>query len=808
MPSIADVARSLNRAARSLRRSPVYAGTAILTLALGIGANVLIFSVASAVLLRPLPYKDAASLYWLDNTHSRPDGGLGQFPIGPRELTHWRAGTRTLSQIEALTTAQLALTGDGEPETVTGWAVTGGLFEMLGIRPARGRWFTAAEDVPGSGVVIVSDEFWRRRLAANPAAIGQTLVLNGEPRAIIGIMPPGYRPVLQKADLWIPLGLDPASLERRGGNRYMFAVGRARPGVTRLQIDSDLGALSAQLAAQFPITHTGWSGKATLLREELARSERGSIIALLALVGFLLLLACANVANLTLARTASRRAESALRLALGAGAWQVVQAPLAESLVIALVGGGSGLLIAALAVGPLAALDPVSLPTLHTVRIDGRVVGFALGVTLLTGLLCALIPALYVLRASPAGILAEGGRRSAGGLRDHRTRRLLMTAQIALALVLVAGATSMVRVLMSLGRTSPGFDPAGVTVAVLTLPETRYDTKEKRAAFVNELLRRARAVPGITAASMTSNQFLVDNSRQTTLAIEGHIEAPGEQITAHFRRIAPDYFTTMRIPVRRGRAIDESDRTDGVPVVLVNRAFAERYWPNEDPIGKRVRRTAANATWLPVVGVVEDVRDSGLSDPLGPMIYVPYAQNNQPFVTLVARSVLPQAQVNRALREVVKGTDALQPIDVLEPLERLLADSLTAQRFRALLLTLFAGLGLVLASVGIYGVTAYLLAERTREVGVRMALGARSADVLRLLVLESARWVGLGILVGLSLTVALTTVAKAVVANLISVDLASSGGVALLISAVAMGATVVPTLRATRTSPSVALRGD
>jgi putative ABC transport system permease protein len=803
-----DVLPTLRQAARALRRSPTYAIASVLTLTLGIGANLVIFSVASAVLLRPLPYAAPASLYWLAATHTDPTGETFDYPIGPGEYLRWKAGTRTLQHLDVLTTQQLALTGDGDPETVTGGLVSAGLFATLGIHPQRGRLFAPAEDAPRSGVVIVSHEFWRRRLAGSADAVGQTLVLNGEPRVVVAIMPPRFRPLLQPSDLWIPLGVDEAAVQQQPGARYLLAVGRARPGVTRAQIDADLAPLSAQLARDLPATHTGWSGKATPLREQLSSAERKPVVALLVLVDFLLLLACANVANLTLARAAARRGESALRVALGAGAWQIVQVPLAESLLLAAAGGAGGLLVAVAAVGPLAALDPAALPMLHTVRVDGRVLAFAAGVTVLAGVLCAIVPGLYVLRSAPAGLLAEGGRRATGSTRDRRTRRLLMAAQIAFALVLVAGAASMIRLLALLGRAPLGFDPSGVTVAALTLPESRYATNAARAAFAEELARRVRALPGVTAASATSNRFLVNASRQTSLVVEGRPAAPGEAVTAHYRRVVSDYFTAMRIPIRGGRAIGDADRADAAGVAVVSRSFAAQYWPNEDPLGKRIKRTAPGTSWLTVVGVAEDVRDWGVGNAPEPTIYVPYAQSAIQFVTLVVRTATPAVSLERPLREAVRGLDPLLPIDEMGPLERYLSDSLAAERFRTLLLTLFAALGLLLAAVGIYAVTAYLLAERTREVGVRMALGAGAADVLRLLVLESVRWVGLGVALGLVVTTVLATVARATVDDLVQVDVASSAAVALVVSVMAMVATAVPTLRATRTSPAVALRGE
>ena len=662
-----DFLPALCQAARALRRSPTYTAASVLTLTLGIGANLVIFSVASAVLLRPLPYADPESLYWLANTHTDPSGESFDYPIGPGEYLRWKAGTRTLQHFDVLAPQQLALTGDGDPETVTAGLVSAGLFATLGVPPQRGRLFAPTEDAPRSGVAIVSHEFWRRRLAGSAEVVGRTLVLNGEPRVVVGIMPPRFRPLLQPADVWIPLGIDEAAVQQQPGARYLLALGRGKPGVTRAQIDADLGSISAQLARDLPATHTGWSGKATPLREQLSSAERKPVVALLVLVGFLLLLACANVANLTLARSVARRGESALRVALGAGAWQILQVPLAESLLLAVAGGAGGLLVALTAVGPLAALDPASLPMLHAVRVDGRVLAFAAAVTGLAAVLCAVVPALYVLRSAPGGLLAAGGRRATGGTRDRRTRRLLMAAQIAFALVLVAGAASMIRLLASLGRAPLGFDPSAVTVVALTLPESRYATSEARAAFAEALARHARALPGVTAASATSNRFLVNASRQTTLTVEGRPAAPGEAVTAHYRRVVSDYFTAMRIPVRGGRAVAAADRADAPGVAVVSRSFAAQYWPNENPLGKRIKRTAPGTSWLTVVGVAEDVRDWGVGNAPQPTIYVPYAQSAIQFVTLVVRAASPAVSLERPLREAVRGLDPLLPIDEMGP---------------------------------------------------------------------------------------------------------------------------------------------
>ena len=806
-PRIADWAQALRVAARSLRRAPGYASTTILTIALGIAANVIVFSVARAVLMRPLPYAHSDALYLLTSTHSSPDGAPRDFPLSDVEFLRWRAQSRTLN-IGALLTQPASLTGRGDPETISVGEASASLFSVLGVSAELGRPFDVSEDVPHGLVAVVSHGFWVSHMGGRATAVGETIGINGEAHVVVGVMPAGFEPLTEHADAWVPFGVDEGHPRVPAVARVITVVARARVGMTAQQVNSELVVLSDALTAELPTIHTGWTAKATPLHEALVSTARPTIVALLALVGFLLLLICANVANLALARLTARRGESSVRLVLGGGAWQLLQPALSEMAIIVVTAGALGLAIGAFSIQPLTALDHGATPLLATAGVDAPVLAFTVLIAVVAGVLSLGIPAVR-------GVFAASGLqaiRMGGATRMRRERmvgRLLMMVQIALALVLVTGATTMVLDLASLTRVSPGFDANGITAVTVTLPPERYADHSARALFVQAISDRARALPGVSAMSAVANPFLPGESRVTSLMISGRPATPSDAIMANYRRVGGSYLATMHIPLLRGRDIDANDRAGTVPVALVSRSFARKYWPGEDAVGKQITRTGAPSTPMTVVGIADDVRDAGLGESVALMIYVPYAQLsavNPSSVTFVVRSALPMASVEQAIAGAVHETDPLLPVDRVASVAELMAGSLSAQRFRSLLLGIIAALGLALAGIGIYGVTSYMVTERNREVGIRLALGASPGDVMRLLLAEALVWISGGLASGFAATFALSRIALSTLNSPIEVTVVLCVGVATFVFIIAGVAVAVPALRASRVPPVVALR--
>ncbi|HKG90269.1 MAG TPA: ABC transporter permease [Gemmatimonadaceae bacterium] len=802
--------RALRHAARALRRSPGYTATAVLTLALGIGATTAIYSVVSALMLRPLPYPHAERLLVLSNTRAGPAGGAEiDYGGGPREVLRWRQGLRTLEAVEAIYARPIALSGEGtEPETIDGAGATAGYLPLLGADAAFGRSFTGHEDSSAAQLAVLSHGLWRRRFGGDPAILGKSIVLDGRPHVVIGVLRPSFQSLVRRVDVWVPLGLTEASM-KAPVSRFHAVLGLARRGVSLAAVTAELRATATELQRDYPASNTGWSARARPAQAAMAEDQRASALTLLGAVAFLLLLGCANVANLTLARAVRRRGETAVRLALGATRWQAARPQLAESALIGLGGAAFGVAVAALAVGPLLALDPDRPPILDSVTLDGRVLAVAVLLSVLAGLASGALPALRAARlGGTAGTLAESGRRLAGGARDRRVRRVLVAAQTALALVLLTGAVLMLRTLRELGRVDPGFDAHNVLTMQLNLPASRYPDKAERAAFVERALETIRAVPGVVGAASTLNRFVPQQSLQTILSIEGRPAGPENDFSTHFRRLSPGYFETMRIPLLRGRTFTAEDREGSVPVAVVSRSLAERAWPGEDALGKRLKRPGDANPWLTVVGVAPDVRDAGLDDELGPTIYLPYAQTNTGTVSLVVRTASAPAGLAPAVRQAVWSLDRDLPLDAVLPLERLMDDSLSKQRSRAVLLSLFAAVGLALASLGLYGVTSHTVAERTREVGIRMALGATGPSVGRLLVLDAMRWVAVGLLVGAALARAAGAAIQGLLFRSSGADPLTLLGAALVLALVALVAAYLPARRAARLVPASALGGE
>jgi putative ABC transport system permease protein len=797
--------------ARSLARRPAYVIACVGTLALVIGANAAIFAVVNATLLRPVPFTpgDRTVAIYLNPP------GMSEVrhrnPLHPIDLVRFRERSRTITRFESFTPREKALTGRGEPEMLRGALVTHGFFRMMGVSPRLGRDFRAEEDQPKSGVAILTHGLWRRLFDGDPAVIGSRVLLDGEPHVIVGVLPEGVPPPFLDAEIFTPFGITPAFVADPANNAstYVVTVGELRDGATVEQASEEIDALTRELAREFPRTHNGWTGGVWPVRQFLYGEVRLAVLVLMCATAAVLLIACANIANLTLAQVLGRRSEFALRLALGASRADLVRLQAIESLAVSGVGAGLGLMLARGAVPALLALSPDSRNTVGTLEIDWRVQAFTVALALLAAVLAGVLPALRALRADGVTMLGEGTRRTAGSRADGRVRRGLLVVQTALCLALLVAGGVLLRSFERAAEATPGFDADNVLTAQLRLPESAYSTSEQRAQVVQRLLESIRAVPGVVGASTTQNLFQPGFAFQTIFDVEGKPMPDGQRHTSHFRRVSPDYFRVMRIRETAGRTFTEADGPEAPLVVVISRQLAARYWPGEDPVGQRISR-GAQGRWATIVGVVDDVRDVALGQAPEETLYQPYAQNNvaRAPIGIVIRTQPDPVTLVTAVRAAVFAVDPELPIHRIGTLESFLSDSLKPQRFRATVLGLLAGLGLLLAAVGIYGVTARGVAERTREFGVRVALGSEPQAVLRMVVGQALRSVGAGALIGIAGGVWLTTVLGTVLTNVAEPDVLTAVASAAVLVATATVAAVVPAVRVLRIDPVEALRAS
>jgi putative ABC transport system permease protein len=817
------VLRDLRYALRNLRQRPGFTAVAVLTLALGIGANSAIFSVVNGVLLRPLPYDAPEELATVRGSwEGHPNAALS-----PAEYWDYKERQRTLTVMGAYAGGSLNLTGSGTPERLDAGFVTADLLPVLGVAPAVGRGFLAEEDLPGRpAVVLLSDGLWRRRFGGDPAVAGRTIRLDDEPVTIVGIMPPGFQLPSHftgtGAELWTLLQLDPAYDRSERGWHYLDVVGRRRPGVTPAAADREAAALMAGMKAEYPGEYqASFAGTAAPVDVEVVGGARPAILVLLGAVALLLLIACANVASLLLARAEARQREMAVRTALGADRRRIVTQLLTESLVIALAGAALGLLIAEWGLRALVLAAPPSIPRLDAIAIDGCVLGFTLAVAIGTGILFGLAPALHSARPDLAGSLVEGARGGTAGVVRQRFRRGLVVGQIALALMLLTGAGLLVRSFLRMRAVDPGFDPHHLLTAQLEISPQRYQRSEQVRAFYADLLRRIREIPGVTSAAaaralpMTGQLEIGDWS----FLLEGRFSSPplpSEWIAADWQVISPGYFETMRMPVIAGRGLEEADRAAGSQVMVVNQTLARKVWPAGDAVGQRVLLGggATDSVYRTVVGIVGDVRHRGLSAEPRPEMYLPHQQfpagtgTATRSLSLVVRTSGDPEPLTPALRAAVASLDPDAPLSEVQTMEQALGSWAAERRLTMLVVSGFALVALLLGAVGIYGVMAHLVLQRTREIGIRMALGAVPREILRLVLRQGAWLAGLGIAAGVVGALAVTRLLAGLLFRTAPTDPLTFTGTALLLAAVVGVASVVPALRATAVDPSVALRSD
>jgi len=784
-----------------MSRTPSFAVAVVSVLALGIGANTTIFSIVNAVLLRPLPFEEPERLVRIFT--QTPDGRL--FELSPRKFYDWQRDAQSfegMAMYQCCGFRELAFTGTGTARTVRATAVSAGFFEIVRARPELGRVFRQEEDTPGGKyVVVLSDRFWRSEFAGNPDMIGRTVKLNDEAYTIVGVMPATASVASwtgMASDVWIPLALTDEQRASRG-NHNRYGVARLKKGIELTQAQAEMDAISARLA---PLSKfdDGWGAVVIPMQEEIVGNSRTMLLMLLGAVGLVLLIACANVGNLLFTRAMSRRREIAIRLALGAARGRVFQQLLTEALLLAGTGGALGLLLAYGTLTSASTLLAGQVPRAEEISIDGRVLLFAVGMSMLTGMLAGTLPAVRAGRSDLNAALKEGGRSD--GAIGVGTRRLLIVCEVALSLVLLMGAGVMVQSLLALRHVDTGFDPNNVLTMRVRLVSARYPTPGQRSAFFEAALQRIRALPGVEAAGTIDDLPFADGSSQT-LALDGY--APQRNpVAVQVRQVTPGYLRAMGIPVLRGRDTLDSD----AEVLLVSQDVAKLYWGADDAIGRRAILPALSKTVLrQVVGIVGDVKQRNLIEATTPTVYL-YTREPYGKATFVIRTSVQPATLAQPAVAAIRAIDPEQPVGDIRTMVQVLDGRLTSQRFSALLLGLFAGVALLLAAVGIYSVLSYIVRGRSREIGIRTALGARTADILRLVIVEGMSPALVGIVVGTIAALASAKVMAALVFGVSASDPLTLAAVAATLALIALMASLVPAYRALRLDPVKALRAD
>ena len=807
---MSDLLQDLRYAIRTLRRSPGFTGIAILTLALGIGATTAILSLVNATLLRALPYPEADRIVRVHQTVQE-----GRSTVSPPDFTDWRAGSDAFAGMAAYHGTSYALTGVGEARQVQALKVTGDFFTVMGVTPIVGRSIGNADaQVGAEPVVVISEAMWRRDFGADRALIGRRLLLDATPYTVIGVAPARFD-FPDGREMWTPLFFTEEDLATQRGAHYLSVIARLKPGVTIERASSQVASVADRMALEYPNTNRESSAEAISLRDDLVGSGRETLALLLGGVALVLLIACANVANLLVARALRRRRDLALRQAVGASRTRLTRLVLVESVVLALAGGALGIVLAAWGTPLLARLRPDDA-FLQAATVDWRVLGMTALICLTTGILFGIFPALRLVPSTGFSRHLGGGRGSALSAEAHRARRILVMAEMALAFVLLVGSALLLRSFAALYQTELGFETDSRLTFSLWAPETRYDTPEKTAAYYANALEQIQAIPGVENVGTTMALPLSGTSYSISMhSIDGRALETEEQdrLTSQIRPVSPDYFASIGIPVLRGRAIDESDRADAPHAVVLNETAAERIFPGEDPIGHEVRvgtrfGLGGERAGGTVVGVVADTRDFGAAEEHNPIVYLSHAQFPITFMQVVARTSRQPESLMRAVRAAVARVDPNVPIFELQTMEDAFSQSVAGPRFMLTLIGMFAVLAVVLASIGLYGVTAYGVSERTREIGIRLALGARTGDVERMIVRGGGVVAAAGILLGI---VAAFWVGRLLEAQLYGVeplDPLSIGGAVLVLLPVALLASWVPARRATRVDPAITLRTD
>ena len=793
---------------RMLLRNPGFTLVAVIALALGIGANTAIFSVVNSVLVRPLPFanSDRLVVIW----ESNPQQNSFREAVAAPNFLDWQAQNTVFEHMAAFRQDNFNITGTDRPEQLPGCRTDARLFQVLGAEPLLGRTFQDGEQEPPS--VVISKGLWARLFASDPNIIGRKMIVNGEPLAISAVMPAGFD-FPEGNNLWVrsryrvpenPLNLSQDPTADRG-HQYLQAIALLKPGIAIEQAQAEMEAIGTRLEQQYPDDNTGRRTILVSLREEEVGQVRPILLILFGAVGFVLLIVCANVANLLMARAATRQKEIAIRVALGASRRRIAQQLLTESVMLALAGGGAGLLVALWGISPLVALIPADIHGLQNIGVDARVLGFTMAVSLLTGLVFGLLPATQASKTDLNESLKEGGRGSTEGRRGAALRSALIVSEIALSLVLLVGAGLMIKSFIRLQQVELGFATENLLTMRLTLPQAKYPEKRDQARFFQQALQRVQAAPGVELAAAISRLPLTPGNSSRSIIREGREAADAQNSpSADYRVISPDYFRAMSIPVLKGRPFTERDNAEAAGSVIINETAARRFFPDEDPVGKRLQ--IEGDEWFEVVGVVGDVKHLGQDSKTRPEVYVSYLKRPWPVMTFVARSAQNPAALGETLREAVLAVDRDQPVYSVSTVEQLASRSVARRRSNMLLLGIFAVVAMLIAAVGLYGVMSYSITQRKHEIGIRIALGASRRDILKMVLGYGLTLAMIGVAIGAVAALMLTRVVESLLFGVSATDPATFALISVVVIGVALGACFVPARRATKVDPMVALR--
>jgi len=794
-------------ALRSIIKRPGFTAIAVTTLALGIGANTAIFSTVNALLINPLPFpeQDRVVAIWDKN----PSRGMDHNEVAMANYLDWRAQNQSFEHLALERWWSTNLTAGDTPERVQGFLVTANFLDVLGVKPVKGRNFVEEENQPGKGAVaIITDSLWQRRFGSDPNIVNKTITTNGVVRTVIGVLPPDFN-YPKGAEVYAPIPLTPELMKSRQSHSY-YVIGRLKPGVSLKGAQADMETITARLAAQYPETNVGLGATVYPIVADTVRQYSTALWVMMGAVGFVLLIACANVANLMLARATGRQKEIALRAALGASRWRIVRQLLVESLIIALIGGAFGVLVGYWGIDLLKASNPGEAakyaPGWKQLGVNLPVLVFTFGISLISGVLFGLAPAWQVSKPDLNDALKEGGRHSASGSR--RLRSLLVISEVALSLVLLIGAGLLFRSFLALLKTNPGFNSDGVLTMNLNLPFAKYKEEGQRGAFYTDLVQRVKTLPGVQSAAAVNYLPLGGANSSDAFLVEGQPEPrPGQENIGRYRVCTPDYFQTMGISILKGRAFTDQDRAGAKPVIIVNETLARRYWPNGDALGKRMRLEGPldKAPWMEIVGIAQDVKHE-LNLPVISDFYLPHAQDSWNAMVLVARTTVEPGSMAGPIRQQVLAIDKDQPVFGVYTMNEVRAISVTLYTFGFVTMGIFATVALVLASIGIYGVMAFAVTQRTQEIGIRMALGARAADVLKLVVTNGMSLAVIGVVAGLAGAFGITRLMSSLLFNVSPTDLVTFALVTVGLLLVALVACYIPARRATKVDPLVALR--
>ena len=809
-------------AARKLLRTPGFTFVAVATLALAIGSTTAVFSLVNGILLEPLPYPQPEQLVRIGSTRTggdaSPQGGLTSMSL--LDFRDYREGTRSVARMAAIHSGTRNLSGDGsEPLRLRSARVSASFFDVFALPMQLGRGFAASEEVDGAGrVVVLSDGLWRSRFGADPRIVGTAITLDGEPYTVVGVAPRDFAYPSER-DIWTPLAPQPfeEDPENRGAH-YLSGIGRLAPGATAAAAKRELETIAARLTTQYPETNTNFGAAAEPLREQMVGDVRPALYAMFGAVGFVLLIACANVANLLLVRAASRETELAVRTALGAARGRLVRQLVTESLLLSLAGAVVGSAIALWIVDGVVAFGPQGLPRLGEVSVDARALGFTALVAVVTGLVFGLVPALHAARSETGQMLRESGRGTSHRAATNRTRSVLVVTEFALAVVLLVGAGLLIRSFVRLTQVDPGYDVERVVTFTVSLPSGQYPYDRQQRAFADDVLERMRRLPGAQSAAIAFGRPLERSMFRTIFDVDGRPPNPPERRTpVDVRSTTPDFFRTLGIPLVRGRLYTPDDRNGRQHVVVVNQEFVRRYFPNEDPIGLRItlgwgRDTAETGTSIEVggeiIGIVADMRQYGLDSEPYPTTFLPYHQHPLDAVSVLVRSSAEPEAVQAAARAQMRSLDPNLPLYEMTTMEQALADSVAQPRFYMLLLGGFAGVALLLAALGIYGVVSYTVSQRTRELGIRIALGATRQKVVSLVLTRGLVLTVVGVGVGLVAAFWMTRVLASLLFGVDALDPVTYAGVAIVLVGVAALASWIPARRAARVDPVIAMRAE